>query len=309
MNDLRVISFLPAATEMVFALGLGDSLVGVSHECDFPPQAKEKPIVVKPALPLDKLSLREIDESVSARLREGKSLYKVDENLLRSLAPDLILTQNLCQVCAPSGNEVSQLLKTLPKKPNVLYLSPHSISDIFENVREVGKATGRIEPAEALIADSRARLEKISSRTRALKNRLRVFCCEWLDPIYCSGHWVPEMVELAGGIDSLSRKGMDSVRIEWEEIVKWAPEIFILSPCGFNLQKAIEQAPQLFAKPGWHDLPAVKNNRVYAVDANSYFARPGLRVVEGVELLAHLFHPEIFQWRGASNAFRRIVAK
>jgi iron complex transport system substrate-binding protein len=308
MNDLRIISFLPAATEMVFALGLGDSLVGVSHECDFPPQAKEKPIVVKPALPLDKLSLREIDESVSARLRDGKSLYKVDENLLRSLAPDLILTQNLCQVCAPSGNEVSQILKTLPKKPHVLYLSPHSISDIFENVREVGKATGRIEPAEALIADSRARLEKISSRTRALKNRLRVFSYEWIDPIYCSGHWVPEMVELAGGIDSLSRKGMDSVRIAWEEIVKWAPEIFILSPCGFNLQKAIEQAPQLFAKPGWHDLPAVKNNRVYAVDANSYFARPGPRIVEGVELLAHLFHPEIFDWRGASDAFR-LVAK
>ncbi|HET7626333.1 MAG TPA: cobalamin-binding protein [Verrucomicrobiae bacterium] len=298
---------MPAATEMVFALGFGDWLVGVSHECDFPPQAKEKPIVVRPALPLDKLSLREIDESVSARLRDGESLYKVDENLLRSLAPDLILTQNLCQVCAPSGNEVSQTLKTLPKKPKVLYLSPHSISDIFENVREVGKATGCLEPAEALIADSCARLEKISSRTRVLKKRPRVFCCEWLDPIYCSGHWVPEMVELAGGIDSLSRKGADSIRVEWEEIVNHAPEIFIVSPCGFDLQKALEQAPQLFGKPGWRDLPAVKNNQVYAVDANSCFARPGLRVVEGVELLAHLFHPEIFSWRGASDAFRPVA--
>jgi len=307
--SLRIVSFLPAATEMIFALGLGENLVGVSHECDFPPQAKEKPTVVKPALPLDKMSLREIDESVSARLRNGKSLYQVDENLLRELAPDLIVTQALCQVCAPSGNEVTQVLKSLPKKPKILWLTPHSISQIFDNILQLGKTTERIAEAEALIANGRARLEKISERTRELKNRPRIFGCEWVDPIYCCGHWVPEMIELAGGIDSIARKGRDSTRTAWDEVLQWAPEIFVVSPCGFNLEKAIEQTPQLFSKPGWRDLPAVKNDRVYAVDANSYFARPGPRVVEGAELLAHLFHPEIFEWRGPSGAFQRVAAK
>jgi iron complex transport system substrate-binding protein len=306
MDSLRIVSFLPAATEMVCALGLADDLVGISHECDHPPEVRSRPVIVRPAIPLDGLSQREIDERVTRRLREGMSLYAVDEIRLRELAPDLILTQDLCQVCAPSGNEITQTVKSLPKKPRILSLTPKSLDGIFENLREIGRATGRLNDAEALIADSRARLNRVAAATRHVV-RPRVFCMEWLDPVYCSGHWAPEMVDLAGGVDSLGRKGADSVRIPWEDVRQWAPELLILMPCGYRLDKVLELAPQIFANPGWADLPAVQHGRVYAVDANSYFARPGPRVVEGTELLAHLIHPELFSWNGPAHACARIA--
>lgn len=302
MSELRIISFLPAATEMVCALGLADALVGISHECDYPPEVRSKPVVVRPAIPFDGLSQREIDEAFSRRLREGMSLYEVDEIRLGELAPDLILTQDLCQVCAPSGNEITKVVKSLPENPRILSLTPKSLEGIFENLREIGHATDRLRDAEALIARSRARLDRVATATRHT-TRPRVFCMEWLDPVYCSGHWVPEMVELAGGVDSLGRKGADSVRLPWEEVRQWAPEVLIVMPCGYRLDKVVELTSQLFANPGWSELPAVRNGRVHAVDANAYFARPGPRVVEGTELLAHLIHPELFPWNGPANAF------
>jgi len=291
---------------MAFALGLGDQIVGVTHECDYPPEVEGKPVVVRNVLPIETMSQPEIDVAVTQRMRDGLSLYQVDEKLLQELAPDIILTQNLCQVCAPSGNEVTHALNLLPKKPQVLWLTPKSLEEIFNNLRELGQATGRLKEAEALIATGRGRLEKIASVTRNLSQRPRVFCAEWLDPIYCSGHWMPEMVEIAGGVDALARRGADSVRIPWEDVLQWAPEVLIITPCGFNLDKVIEQTPQLFNNPGWAELPAVRDGRVYAVDANSYFARPGPRVVEGTELLAHLIHPDLFQWEGSPAAFRRV---
>lgn len=305
-NAPRIVSFLPSATEMAFALGLGDQLVGVTHECDYPPEAADKPVVVRAVLPIEKMSQPEIDAAVAERMRDGHSLYRVDEKLLRELAPDIILTQDLCQVCAPSGNEVTQLLNVLPKKPRILWLTPKSLDEIFDNLRELGAATDRVKEAEELIASGRVRLEKIGSTTHNLAHRPRVFCMEWLDPVYCSGHWMPEMVELAGGVDKLARKGMDSVRIPWDEVLKWSPELLIITPCGFNLEKVVEQTPQLFDYPGWSELPAVRDGRVYAVDANSYFARPGPRVVDGTELLAHLFHPDLFEWESLHEGFRRI---
>ena len=291
---------------MVCALGLGDQLVGVTHECDYPAEVLGKPIVVRNVLPIESMSQAEIDAAVVQRMRDGLSLYQVDEELLQELAPDLILTQNLCQVCAPSGNEVSEVLKLLNRKPQVLWLTPQSLEEIAANLRQLGEATGRMEEAEELIVTGRNKLEKIATTTRELKDRPRVFCIEWLDPIYCSGHWMPEMVEIAGGVDALGRKGTDSVRIPWSDVIEWAPEVLIITPCGFNLEKVIEQTPKLMNYPGWSDLPAVRNDKVFAVDANSYFARPGPRVVEGTELLAHLFHPEIFTWEGPAAAFRRV---
>jgi iron complex transport system substrate-binding protein len=301
----RIVSFLPSATEMACALGLGDQLVGITHECDYPPEVRGKTVVVRNALPIETMSQPEIDVAVAQRMRDGLSLYQVDEELLRELAPDLILTQNLCQVCAPSGNEVAQVLKVLAKQPEILWLTPKSLDEIFANVRELGDATGRAAEAEQLIAIGRARLARLSATTRELE-RSRVFCMEWLDPVYCSGHWMPEMVEIAGGIDQLGRAGADSVRIPWSDVVASSPEVLIITPCGFNLEKVIELTPPLRDYPGWSDLPAVRNGRVYAVDANSYFARPSLRVVEGTELLAHLIHPERFPWRGPANAFARV---
>ncbi len=302
----QIVSFLPSATEMACALGLSDQLVGITHECDYPPEVRGKAIVVRKALPIETMSQREIDVAVSERMREGRSLYEVDERLLQQLAPDLILTQDLCQVCAPSGNEVSQALNLLPKKPQILWLTPNSLEEIFSNLRELGEATGQSKKAEELIAAGRARLHKIEAVTENLNVRPRVFCMEWLDPVYCSGHWVPEMVKIAGGVDALSQAGADSVRIPWEEVVEWKPEVLIVTPCGFDLEQTIEQSRQLFTYPGWSTLPAVLNGRVYAVDANSYFARPGPRVVDGTELLAHLIHPELFSWHGSKSAYQRL---
>jgi iron complex transport system substrate-binding protein len=306
MPAARIVSFLPSATEMACALGLEDAVLGVSHECDFPPAMRDKPVVVRAVLPVETMTQAEIDAAVSARMRDGQSLYAVDEDRVRALEPDLILTQDLCQVCAPSGNEVVQLLKALPKKPRVLYLTPKSLDGIFANIHELGDATGRNTEAAEVVARCKARLERLAAATAELP-RPRVFCMEWTDPVYCCGHWVPEMVRIAGGRDELGREGTDSVRIAWDDVLRYAPEVLIVMPCGYGLAKSAELAATLAERPGFRDLPAVRAGRVYAADANSYFARPGPRVVEGTELLAHLIHPERFDWHGG-NAYRRIAS-
>jgi len=302
----RIVSFLPSATEMVCALGLGDQLFGVTHECDYPAEAQGKPVVVRSVLPIETMSQSEIDKAVTERMRAGLSLYKIDEELLEQLAPDLILTQDLCQVCAPSGNEASQALNLLSKKPRILFMTPRSLSEIDRNMLDLGEATGCLKEAEALVGKGRDRLQRISEATRSLAHRPRVFCMEWIDPVYCSGHWVPEMVKIAGGVDELGHEGGDSVRIPWDDVLKWFPEVLIVTPCGLDLDKVVSKAAQLFDYPGWGDLPAVRDGRVYAVDANSYFARPGPRVVEGTELLAHLIHPDLFPWRGPAKAYHSL---
>lgn len=288
----RIVSFLPAATEMICALGLEENLIGVSHECDYPPPVKSKAVVVRAALELEHLSQNQIDEAVASRMGQGQSLYTVDERLLADLAPDLIVTQDLCQVCAPSGDEVSRALRALTNPPEILYLTPSNIDDIFSNISELGKATGRIRDAQVLVADSCERLKRI--RIPVGTPNPRVFCMEWIDPLYCAGHWVPEMVELAGGEDVLGRKGSDSVRVSWQELAKAAPEIVVVMPCGYGLEQSLALASQLKLHPCWKELPAVRQGQVFAVDANAYFARPGPRLVDGVELLAHLIHPELF---------------
>lgn len=304
MKSPRIVSFLPAATEIACALGLEEHLVGISHECDYPPSVRSKPVVVRPALPIETMSLQEIDVAVAARIGSGESLYQVDEARLRDVQPNLILTQNLCQVCAPSGNEVVQVLKTLNPSPEILWFTPRSLAGVEENLRELARATDR--SAEALIAAGRARIQRIVERVAAAP-RPRVFCLEWTEPLYCSGHWVSEMVEFAGGTDALSRRGTDSVRIQFEEVAKWEPEILVVMPCGFHTRDAVAQTERLLVQPGWADLPAVRHGRVYAVDANAYFARPGPRLIDGIELLAHLIHPTLVEWPGPRDAYRRIA--
>ncbi len=307
MEKPRIVSFLPAATEMVYALDLGDQLVGVTHECDFPSQARTKSVVVRPSMALESMSLSEIDVAVAERIGSGGSLYQVDDQLLCALQPDLILTQDLCKVCATSGNDLTSALKLLHPMPEILWMSPHSLAEVFENIRELGRVTDRSSAADSFIRDCSERLEKVAERSRGISRRPRVFCMEWADPVYCAGHWVPEMVGLAGGTDELARKGTDSVRIRWTDVIDWSPEVIVFAPCGFNLEKALEQVGYLESQPGWGDLPAVRDQRVFAVDANSFFARPGPRLVEGTELLAHIIHPELFDWCGPVDAFRAIV--
>lgn len=306
MFPQRIVSFLPSATETIYSLGAGDRLVGVTHECDFPPEAGAKPIVVRASLPLASMTSGEVDVAVSGALAAGGSLYAVDENQLSALRPDLIVTQELCQVCAPSGTQITQALRQLSAPPQILTLTPHSLDEVRDNVRELGAAIGCAERAEEVIGDGQRRLEAVPGRTSGLV-RPRVFCMEWTDPIYCSGHWVPEMVELAGGFDRIARPARDSVRVPWMEVIDFAPEVLVIMPCGFSLRDAIVQAALLPSLPGWGALPAVRERWVFVVDANSYFARPGPRLVDGVELLAHLIHPDHFSWGGAVDAFKTLL--
>jgi iron complex transport system substrate-binding protein len=233
----------------------------------------------------------------------------VDEKLVQSLAPDLILTQNLCQVCAPSGNDINHVLKSLAKAPDILYLTPHTLNEIDENLRAVGRATNTLVRAEEIIRDGQTRLRKIETLLQAAPTSPRVFFMEWVDPIYCSGHWVPEMIQRAGGKDQLGRLGTDSVGLHWDDIRAYNPDILLVAPCGFNKDRAYEQISLLTTMPEWDELSAVKQKRVYGLDANSYFARPGPRVIDGIELLAHLFHPDLVNWKGPANAFESYFPK
>jgi len=303
--ELRLVSLLPSATEMACALGLADQVLGITHCCDFPPEICGKPLVVHGNIPVGDLTLREIDRSVSETLGNGESLYHVDEQLLRELAPTHILTQDLCQVCAPAGNEVARALRALPYKPQVLSMSPHSIEQIEGNLRELGQATDREFEAEGIIAAGRDRLRTVAARVAQTTRRPRIFCAEWLDPLFCAGHWVPEMVGIAGGIDLLGCKWTDSVRVSWEAVREAAPEVLILMPCGLTSAGAQAQAGWLVNQMGWPELPAVRRDRVFAVDGG-YFNRPGPRVVDGTELLAHLLHPDIFAWNGPPEAYVKI---
>jgi iron complex transport system substrate-binding protein len=300
---VKIVSFLPSATEMVYALGLGDQLVGRSHECNYPPAALAKPVVSHPALPVETMTPQEIDRAVSERLHDGESLYRMDLSQLEALAPDLILTQNLCEVCAPSGNEATQVLNAISHKPRVLYMTPSSLDGVRQNVLELGEAAGASGRAVRLVAEMDERLDRIRARVSAIAERPRVFCMEWLDPIYNAGHWMSEMVEIAGGVDALAQPHKYSVRIPWDSVQAWAPEVLVLAPCGFNASQAAGQLDLVRGLPGWQDLPAVRRSAVYAVDASSYFARPGPRLVDGTELLAHLIHPGAFAWNGPADAF------
>ncbi len=279
----RIVSFLPAGTEIVHALGAGAELVGRSHECDYPEYVRALPVVSKPTIALDGMNQAEIDAAVSGRLAAGESLYVVDELLLRELAPDVILTQDLCQVCAPSGNELTRALKSLPSSPAVVYLTPRTLAEIDDNIIAVGEAIGRAPQARVLVASLRDRLEQLRASTRNAPRRPRVAFLEWTDPLFCGGHWVPEMIDIAGGEDRLGRPGADSVRMSWDDVHAWAPEIVIVAPCGYHLAEAERMARNLRPIPG---------ARVVPVDANAYFARPGPRYIEGIELLAKIFADE-----------------
>jgi iron complex transport system substrate-binding protein len=302
---MRIVSFLPAATEMIYLLGLEDDLVGRSHECDYPDEVKAKPVIVDCALDLSKMTMSQIDAAVSNQLSQGKSLYTVDETKLRAAAPHLLVTQNLCQVCGPAGNEVTQVLKSMSASPKIVWQTPRNFEEVFDAIRTLGMETGTEAKATEWLEKAVARVQSIAAATKAL-NKVRVSFLEWVDPIYCGGHWIPQMLAWAGAEDRNSRDGTDSVRIPWEQVLDYQPEVILVSPCGFKTQNAAGQAALLKSRPGWNDLPAVRDHRVYAVDANAYFARPGPRLVDGLELIAHLVHPEQFAWPGPSDAYRQI---
>jgi len=292
----RIVSFLPAGTEMVYALGAATELVGRSHECDYPASVSALPVVSRPVLDLDESSPGAIDRAVAQQMENGDTLYRIDEVLLKELKPDVILTQNLCRVCAPSGDELTRAVRKFDLRPEVLFLTPQTLDEIDRNILEVGRAIGRAEEAAAVLLSNKERLKRVRDAVKNAPKR-RVVFLEWTEPLFCGGHWVPEMITAAGGDDPLGRPGADSLRMSWDDVVNAKPEMIIVSPCGYRLDRSVELARQL---------PRVSGAEMFAVDANAYFARPGPRVVEGIEMLAHLFHPRLVPWEQSDRPWKKI---
>ena len=272
-------------------MGLGDSLAGVTFECDFPPAAREKSVVVRTRLP-HSLSPAEIDRQVNEFVERGESLYEVDSQALKTIDPDLIITQDLCHVCAATPGDLGSALGALPRAPHVLALSPMTLADVWDDIQKVGAATGRDSQAGALAHELERRVAAVEQTVSQSPERPRAVCLEWLDPPFIAGHWVPEMVERAGGVDALGEQGKPGFRSTWESVLNAQPEAIVVMPCGYHLKEAVEEFKSLPHPQGWETLPAVRNGRVFVVDGSSYFSRPGPRLVDGVEILAHILHPE-----------------
>ena len=301
---MRICSLLPSATEILYALGLRDSVVGVTHECDYPPEAAKKPPLIRPRVDPQAAPAR-IDQEVMDLVSRGESIYAVDAELLATLAPDLIITQDLCHVCAASPEDLATALTRFSKRPKILALTPHSLADVWEDIRRIGEVTGRRRDAQGLAITLAQRVAAIEMKVAAAP-RPRVLCLEWMDPLYIAGHWVPEMVVTAGGEDVLGRAGEPSFRVTAEQIAETAAEIIVVMPCGYSLRRAIDEFDFQALPTSWENLPAIRDKRVFGVDANSYFSRPGPRLADGVELLAHLFHPQLVPLNVPSEAFQNV---
>jgi iron complex transport system substrate-binding protein len=306
VKPMRICSLLPSATEILYALGLGDCVVGVTHECDFPPEAARKPFLIRPRVD-PKASPAETDRLVAEIIARGESIYSVDAELLASLSPDLIVTQDLCHVCAASPDDLASALTRFEKRPRVLSLTPRSLAEVWANVRSVGEATGRQREAEVFADSLDQRVGAIEATARRGPSRPRVLCLEWLDPYYVGGHWVPEMVAKAGGQDVLGREREPSYRVTVEEIAATRPEAIVVMPCGYDVARTAAEFRQMQFPEAWNDLPAVRNGAIFAVDANSYFSRPGPRLADGIAILAHILHPELFPEEAASQQYSRLV--
>ncbi len=304
---MRIVSLLPSATEILFALGLDREIVGVSHECDFPPRAKTKPVVIHSRLPHD-ASPAEIDRLVSEYVHRGESLYAVDAEVLESLAPDLIVTQDLCHVCAASPDDLATALARFDRRPEVLCLNPQDLVDVWRDILWVGEESCRGHEAEALLEKIGARLGELERQLPQSAERPRVAFLEWLQPFYVSGHWVPEMIQVAGGEDILGKVRTPSVRVHLQDIIEAEPEILLIAPCGYGAQRARKEYQSMDFPDQWYAMPAVRNGRVYALEANSYFSRSGPRLITGIEALAKLFYPAVEVSREAEAAILPITA-
>jgi iron complex transport system substrate-binding protein len=303
---MRIVSLLPSATEILFALGLGDEVIGVSHECDFPAEARERRVVIHSRLPHG-LSALEVDTLVRKFMARGESLYSVDAEILRELDPDLVVTQDLCHVCSASAEDLAAVLRDFAKPPKVLCLNPQNLSDVWRDVMLVAQATSRVAAAEKLLHEIHERLEALQRQIEKIGERPRVAFLEWLEPFYVGGHWVPEMVALAGGDDVFGRLGTASFRVEMKDVLAAAPDVILVSPCGYDAKQARKEYCAMTWPREWQAIPAVANERVYAFEANSYASRPGPRLSTGVEALAKIFHSQIVVGDDAARGFRKMT--
>lgn len=301
---MRIASLLPSATEMVCALGLTDALVGISHDCDYPPEIRGRPVLSEAIVTSD-LPSGLTDTRIRDHVHKGKSVYHLDERQLVQLQPELILTQELCTVCAPSYTLVKQAAKVLEAEAKIVSLEPRGVLDILDNILLVGELTERRRQAEVLVDQLRGRIERVQTTAAGLPAP-RVVCIEWLEPIFVGGHWVPEMVQMAGGMDALGRPREPSFAVAWDEFVAVEPDVLVLMPCGFDVPRVRQEVHLLTGRPGWNDLPAVRRGRVYLTDATSYFNRPGPRIVTGLEILATILHPDAFSYDLPREAFESL---
>ena len=294
MAEQRIVSLLPSATEILFALGLDAEVRAVTHECDYPAAALGKPHITRSLLAPD-LSSGEIDAAVREQLvADAHSLYTIDRALLAEIAPTLIVTQRLCEVCAVAYDEVLEAVRSLPTRPTVINLEPERLDDVLADIEGVGAVTGRQAAAAALLADLRGRIAAVRERVAQAASRPRVAFIEWIDPIFCGGHWNPELIEMAGGEDGIGRVGERSQQVEWAQVAAYQPEVMVIAACGFTEERARQDEPLLRAYPGFAELPCARAGRVHFVDGAAYFSRPGPRLVDSLELLARFIHPELF---------------
>jgi iron complex transport system substrate-binding protein len=302
----RIVSLLPSATEIVCALGFENQLVGRSHECDFPHSVTHLPALTSPKFNPEGTSA-EIDQRVKTILSEALAVYRVDADLLRDLKPDVIVTQSQCDVCAVSLREVEDAVaQWTGAQPQLVSLAPYGLADVFADMERVGVALGAADNAKHVVERFKARMREIENRARQAESCPRVACIEWIDPLMAAGNWMPELIAMAGGTNLFGKAGEHSPWMKFEEIVAADPDVILIAPCGFNMDRAAVDLPALVARPEWRGLKAVKDRKVFLGEGNQYFNRPGPRIVESLEILAEVIHPELFNFGHEGTGWRRL---
>ena len=293
MEPQRIVTFLPSATELIYRLGADDKLFGVTHECNYPSNAKTKLRVISSVFDPASMSSKQIDDRICQLMTEGKEIYNLNKENLLNAKPDLIISQNICEVCSAHTEHVKIAMEMLKKKPEVYTMDPHDVDEILVSIKEISKIIGKEKEGNELVDSLSKRLKFIKCKT--FEKRPKIVAIEWLDPFFTSGHWIPEMIETAGGENLISTKKMPSRKMKLQEIKEANPDIIVMMPCGFDVKRTVSEYNNVLAENlDWNELKAVKQNNVYAVDANSYFSKPSLRTITGVEVLANIIHPDIF---------------
>ena len=293
MGPQRIVTFLPSATELIYSLDADDKLFGVTHECNYPSEAKTKPRVISSVFDPASMSSKQIDDKICQLMTDGKEIYNLNKENLLNAKPDLIISQNICEVCSAHTEHVKKAMEILEKKPEVYTMDPHDVNEILVSIKNISKIIGKEKEGNNLVNSLSKRLEFVKSKK--FEERPSVVAIEWVDPFFTSGHWIPEMIEAAGGENLISTEKMPSRKMKLGEIKEANPDIIVMMPCGFDVKRTISEYNSVLAKnTDWNELKAVKENSVYAVDANSYFSKPSLRTITGIEVLASIIHPDVF---------------
>ena len=308
VSSERIVSFLPSSTEILYEIGAGSQIVGVTHECKYPENAKTKPRIINSSFDASKMNSKEIDDKIVQLMQSGRDIYVLNDDTLREAKPDLIIAQGLCEVCAPFTREINRATSVLGYKPDTLVLDPHDLDDILTSIMDVAQKVNRVTQGQKLVVSLQERIDRITVRKQSIRsegnysksnhkdNKFKILCIEWINPFFTAGHWIPQMVEIAGGINGLSSRGQPSRRVhDINEIIQFNPDKIILMPCGFDIHRTLNEAKTLETNRDWKSLQAVQNDEVYAVNAGAYFSKPGPRTITGLEVLAKIIDPEAFE--------------